>query len=337
MSIAEHTAAEPAAPNRTAKPRSTLVRRLGIDRLSGVYCLALLIVLFALLIPETFLTASTVRSIGANSAVTSLVALALIVPVACGLFDLSVAGILGVAAVLVLDLQQRGLGAGTAVLLTLLAGAVIGAINGFLVVKVGVDSFIATLGISSVLAAGAFAVTDGNQLVAKAPSTFVSLGQGTLLGLPRPVWYAVAIAAVLYYVTERTTAGRYMYAIGGNIEASRLVGIRVDRVRFASLVTSGVLGALAGVVLSAQLGASSADIGPAYLLPAFSAVLLGATQIKTNGRANVLGTLVAVVLLATGIFGLQLAGAPTFISSLFNGVALILAVSLSLRANRQRA
>ncbi len=337
MSIAEQTNAAPAPADAGAAPRRTLVRRLGIDRLSGVYCLGLLVVLFAILIPETFLTTSTVRSVGANSAVTSLVALALIVPVACGLFDLSVAGILGVAAVLVLDLQQRGVGATAAVILTLLAGAAIGAVNGFLVVKVGIDSFIATLGMSSVLAAAAFAVTDGNQLVAKAPSTFVSLGQGTLLGLPRPVWYAVAVAAVLYYVTERTTAGRYMYAIGGNREASRLVGIRVDRVRFASLVTSGLLGALAGIVLSSQLGASSADIGPPYLLPAFSAVLLGATQIKTNGRANVLGTLVAVVLLATGIFGLQLAGAPTFISSLFNGVALILAVSLALRANSRKA
>ncbi len=338
MSITtEPTAIDPGPRQTAVGSGSRLVRRLGIGRFSGIYVWALLIVLFAVLVPETFLTASTVRSIGANSAVTSLVALALIVPVACGLFDLSVAAILGIAAVLVLDLQARGLSAGIAVLLTLVAGAVIGAFNGFLVVKVGIDSFIATLGMSSVLAAGAFAVTNGNQLVAQVPSTFVTLGQGTLLGLPRPVWYAVAVAAVLYYVTERTTAGRYMYAIGGNIEASRLVGIRVDRVRFASLVTSGVLGALAGIVLAAQLGASSADIGPAYLLPAFSAVLLGATQIKGNGRANVLGTLVAVVLLATGIFGLQLAGAPIFISGLFNGVALILAVSLALRANRQAA
>jgi ribose transport system permease protein len=335
----EHIAPGPVA-SETLDPvsqdatRRSIVQLLAIDRLSGVYFGMLLIVLFGLWVPDTFLTSSTVRSIGASSAVTSIVALALIVPLACGLFDLSVAATVGVASVLSLQLQAEGLGLAPAVLVTLLAGAAIGVINGVLVVRVGINSFIATLGMSSVLAAAAFWITDGKQLVAAVPSSFVDLGQGTFLGLPNPVWYAVAIAAVLWYVTEWTTIGRYLYAIGGNSEAARLVGIRVDRVLFGSLVSSSSLAAVAGVVLSAQLGSSSADIGPAYLLPAFSAVLLGATQIKTNGRANVVGTLVAVVLLATGIFGLQLAGAPSFVSSLFNGVALIVAVALSLRANR---
>lgn len=335
----EHIAPGPVA-GETLDPvshdatRRSVVQLLAIDRLSGVYFGLLLIVLFGLWVPDTFLTSSTVRSIGASSAVTSIVALALIVPLACGLFDLSVAATVGVASVLSLQLQAEGLGLAPAVLVTLLAGAAIGVVNGVLVVRVGINSFIATLGMSSVLAAAAFWITDGKQLVAAVPSSFVDLGQGTFLGLPNPVWYALAIAAVLWYVTEWTTIGRYLYAIGGNSEAARLVGIRVDRVLFGSLVSSSALAAVAGVVLSAQLGSSSADIGPAYLLPAFSAVLLGATQIKTNGRANVIGTLVAVVLLATGIFGLQLAGAPSFVSSLFNGVALIVAVALSLRANR---
>lgn len=340
MTTYQHSAreADPDAGTAVDAPpaRAGLVHRLGLDRLSGIYCWVILLVLFSVWLPDTFPTSSTVRSIGSNSAVTSLVALALILPVACGLFDLSVGAVLGVAAVLVLQLQQGGMNPALAALLTLAAGVGIGSVNGFLVVKVGVSSFIATLGMSSVLAATAFAITNGNQLVAKTPSAFVNLGQGTLLGLPNPVWFAVAVAVVLVYVTEWTTVGRYMYAIGGNAEAARLVGIRVDLVQFGSLITSALLAAFAGIVLSAQLGAGSADVGPAYLLPAFSAVLLGATQIKTNGRANVLGTLVAVLLLATGIFGLQLAGAPSFISSLFNGVALILAVSLSLRANRRR-
>lgn len=316
--------------------RPSLYARLSPNRFSGVYCWVLLIVLFGFWVPETFITSTTVRSIGATSAVTSILALALIVPLACGVFDLSVAAILGVASVLTLYLQAEGMSTGLAIVVTLVAGAAIGAVNGYLVVGVGINSFIATLGMSSVLAALAFWITEGNQLVAPVASTFVKLGQGTILGLPTPVWYALAIAAVLVYVTEWTTVGRYMYAIGGNAEAARLVGIRVGRVQFGSLVTSALLASFAGIVLSAQLGSSSADVGPAYLLPAFSAVLLGATQIKTNGRANVLGTLVAVILLATGIYGLQLAGAPSFISSLFNGVALILAVSLSIRANRQK-
>lgn len=324
----------PGAPH-AAEHRASPLRYLALNRLSGVYAWVLLVVLFGIWVPETFLTSATIRTVGATSAVTALAAMGLIIPLAAGLFDLSVAANIGVAAVATLYLQAHGTSVAVSILAALAAGALIGAINGVLVVGVGVNSFIATLGMSSVLAALAFWVTGGNQLVAVTDSSFVKLGQGTLLGLPNPVWFAILVAVVLFYVTELTTIGRYLHGIGGNIEAARLVGIKVNRVLFGSLVSSGVLAAVAGIVLSAQLGSSAADIGPPYLLPAFSAVLLGATQIKTNGRVNVSGTLVAVILLATGIYGLQLAGAPSYVSSLFNGVALILAVSLSLRANRK--
>jgi ribose transport system permease protein len=314
--------------------RPTLVRHLALDRLSGLYAWGALIVAFAALIPETFLTTSTARSIGATSAVTLIAALALIVPLACGLFDLSVAATLGLASVMVLQMQSDGHGIALSIGAAVLTGSLVGAVNGLLIVKVGVSSFIATLGMSSVLAGAAFWVTDGIQVVGDATGGFVRIGQSAPLGVPFPMWCALGVGVALLYVMECTTLGRYLHAIGGNIDAARLVGIRVDRIQLGSLVTSGVLAAIAGTVLSSQLGSSSADIGPAYLLPAFSAVLLGATQISSKGRVNVGGTIVAVVLLATGIYGLQLAGAPSFISSLFNGAALIVAVSLSLRARR---
>jgi ribose transport system permease protein len=312
-------------------------RLLALDRLSGVYVWAALFAAFAVALPDTFLTTTTFRALSANQAVTALAALALILPMAAGLFDLSVAAVLGVCVVLPLQLQAQGSGVLLSVVATLAVGALVGALNGVLVVGLRISSFIATLGMSSVLAALAYWITDGGQLVAGEESRgFVALGQGTLLGIAYPVWYAAAVAVILLYVTEATTVGRYLHAIGGNREAARLAGIRVDAVSFGALVASGLLAALAGVVLAAQLGSGSADIGAPYLLPAFSTVLLGATQVRTHGRVNVLGTLVAVVLLATGIYGLQLAGAPAFISSLFNGCALILAVALAVRAGRAR-
>ena len=105
--------------------------------------------------------------------------------------------------------------------------------------------------------------------------------------------------------------------------------------RWYSLVASGTISGFAGVLLLSQLGNASYDVGQPYLLPAFSAALLGATQIKANGRVNVFGTLVAIVLLATGIYGLQLVGAPGFVSDLFNGAALILSVTLAVQASRR--
>lgn len=330
----DDTAATDGAAARGGLRHARLGNRLALDRFSGVYAWVALVVLFALWVPETFLTTATARSIGASSAVTLLAALALIVPLACGLYDLSVAATLGLTSVLALQVQIDGHGPVVAVAGCLVAGALVGTVNGFLVVRLGVSSFIATLGMSSVLAGVAFWVTDGVQVVGDPTSAFVRVGQSDPLGVPFPVWAGLGVALVLAYVTELTTLGRYLYAIGGNIDASRLAGIRVDRVQFGSLVTSGVLAGVAGVVLAAQLGATSADVGPAYLLPAFSAVLLGATQIKSNGRVNVGGTIVAVVLLSTGIYGLQLAGAESYISNLFNGAALIVAVSLSVRARK---
>jgi ribose transport system permease protein len=316
--------------------RSKVVKYLALNRLSGVYGWLALFILFSIWEPSTFLTSATATSIGSNQAVNAILAMALILPLAAGLFDLSIAATLGMASCLALYLQVHGVDPFLTIVACLAAGTVVGAINGLIVVRLGVSSFIATLGMSSVLAAVSYMITNGNELVAgPGAQSFVNLGQGSLLTVPDPVWYAVIVALVVLYITEWTTAGRYAYSVGGNLEASRLVGIRVSRIMFGSLISAGFLAALAGTILAAQLGSATYDIGPAYLLPAFSAVLLGATQIKINGRANVLGTLVAVILLATGIYGLTLAGAPSWVPDMFNGVALIVAVSLAVRANRR--
>ena len=323
----------PAAHQRTWW--SSLVVYSGLNRLSGVYAWIGLFVLFAIWEPSTFLTSTTANSIGSNQAVSAILAIALILPLAAGLFDLSIAANFGLTCCLALYLQVHGWGTVETIVACLAAGAIVGSVNGMIVVGLGVSSFIATLGTSSILAAASYMITNGNELVAGPKSNgFVSLGQGKFLTIPDPVWYAIVVAIIVYYVTEWTAIGRYTYATGGNPEASKLVGIRVGRIQFSTLLASGLLGGLGGVILAAQLGSATYDVGPAYLLPAFSAALLGATQIKTNGRANVLGTLVAVILLATGIYGLSLAGAPTWVPDLFDGVALIIAVALSVRANR---
>lgn len=317
--------------------RPTALRYLSPTRLSGIYTLALLIAIFGVWTPATFLTATTARTVGANQAPTAILALALIPSLAAGAYDLSIAANMGVAAVLSLWLQTQNWNIGLIIIIVVLSGAVTGAINAFLVVRLGLSSFIATLAMSSVLAAVAYWITGGNELVVGSQSRILAFGDGSVLGFPDPVLIAIAIALVLFYVTEMTAIGRYLYATGDNSEASRLAGVQVNKVVSGSLVSSGALASVAGIVLAAQFGAGAPDTGPPYLLPAFSAVLLGATQIKTNGRVNVFGTLVAVVLLATGIYGLQLVGAPSFIGDLFNGVALVLAVTLALRASRRKS
>ncbi len=330
------TPAAPADPPDPA-PRPRHHRRrpsLALDRFSGLYVLLLLVVAFSIWMPDTFATTRTLRSVADEQAITAIVSLALVVPLAAGVFDLSVAALLGFSVCVVAWLQSHGCPAALSVLVALATGAFIGAVNGFVVIRLKVNSFIATLGMSSILAAAAYYITDGQPIVSGISETYQSFARNDLFGVPLPVCYLITIALVLWLLLEYTPLGRLFYATGGNPQAARLAGVRVDRMTFYSLVMSGFLAALAAVILTAKLGTGSAEVGPPYLLPAFSAAFLGATQIKA-GRVNVFGTLVAVYLLAVGVKGLQLRGAPVYVDDLFNGTALIIAVALAARSTRR--
>jgi ribose transport system permease protein len=307
---------------------------LGLDRFSGLYVWVALVAVFGLWMPDLFLTADNARVVAGDQAITAMLALALVVPLAAGVFDLSIAAVLGFSSVVVAWCQAQGLSPLLGALLAVLVGAAVGAVNGLVVVRLRVDSFIATLAMSSVLAAGAYWVTGGQQIVEGISPDFVAFGSGDVLGVPAPVYYMLALALLLWVFLEYRPGGRYLYAVGGNPQAARLAGLRVDRVVFGSLVAAGTIAGFAGVILTAKLGTGNPTSGPPYLLPAFSAVFLGATQIKA-GRVNVAGTLIAIYLLATGVKGLQLAGAPVYLNDLFNGLALILAVALAARSRRR--
>lgn len=319
------------APGPTAPPRRKITTILGLDRFSGLYVWAALILIFSLWVPSLFDTANNARIIAGSQAITAMVAMGLIVPVACGAFDLSIAGTLGVSVCTVIWFQANHHGWGLGILVALLIGVAVGLVNSFIVVKLHVDSFIGTLGMSSILLALTEWITGGGQIANGVSASFTAIGQTQVWGLPLPVFYMAGLAIILWWLLEYTPVGRYLYGIGGNPQAARLAGIRVGRITTGAFVLSGLVAAFSGVVLAAELGSASPDVGGPYLLPAFSAVFLGATQVFP-GRVNVPGTLIAIFLLATGVKGLQLAGAPGYINDLFNGAALIIAVALAARA-----
>ena len=310
----------------------------GFDKYSGLYVWALLILIFSLWIPDLFLQGSTFKQVLSFQTISAIVALGLILPVAAGAFDLTIAGTLTVSVCWTAWALSNHYGVVIACGGALLIGAVIGLVNSLVVVKLKVNSFIGTLGMSSVLVAIAYMITDSQQIVLSTQgyAPFFEFAREEIFGLPRSVYYAAVLAVIFWWVLEYTPFGRYLYAIGGNPIAARLAGVRVGRITTMAFVISGLTAAFGGIVYLSTIGTATPDSGSGYLLPVFSAVFLGATQIRP-GRVNVLGTLVAIFLLATGVTGLQLGGAPGYVTELFNGVALIVAVALAARTATRRS
>ncbi len=320
--------------SRVSQRLRLAIGRIRLARYSGVLLLIGFIVFFSVRLPNTFPTQATVTSIAGDQSITLVLALGLLVALAVGQFDLSAAQNLGMSAVVCSKLMTSGhLSPGLAVLMTLLVGLFIGLANAVLVVVIGVESLIATLGMSSVL----LALTElfsNYQFVGPVPNGFQDFANKEVFGFPVVAGYALVLSLVVWYVLEHTPVGRRAFAVGANPDASRLAGVRTGRYVAGSLVATSLLAAIAGVLVSAKIGSVAPTLGPAYLLPSFAACFLATTQIKP-GRFNVWGTVVALVLLATGVKGLQLMGANLWVTDMFNGLALTAAVSAAVLSNKR--
>ena len=316
---------------------SRAIAKLRLDRYSGLYLAAILIVVFSLLLPDTFATPDNARVIAGSAAIGGILTLAVAVSMAAGTFDISLAANMTFSVCFLGKLLTSGLAWPLAVVLTVLVGAGIGGVNAFIITGLGVEPIIATLGMSSVLAALAMWVADGQTvLLDQVGPAFTNAGSAMIGTIPITVFYLAIVAALLWYMLQHTPFGRYIYAIGSNKQAAKLAGIKVKRVQATSLMITGSLAALAGVILSMQLGAASFGAGAPYLLPAFAATFLGSTQILP-GRFNVLGTVVALYLLAIAVKGLQLQFPELpWIKDMVEGIVLLVAVSVTARAIRNR-
>ncbi|HVT00510.1 MAG TPA: ABC transporter permease [Solirubrobacterales bacterium] len=306
----------------------------GVRNASLLFIWAGLIILFGILEPHTFLSMNTARTIMGEQAVTAIMALALVGPIAARQFDLSISGAFGIAVIVVASLMAKmNVSPAFAIALTLLAGILIGVFNSYVVGVLKVNSFIATLGSGSILVAMQQWIS-GGEVITQIPKGFTSLGRGTLFTIPMPFFYMLVIAGLVWYLLEYRQTGRYLYAAGSNADAARLAGVRVGRLTAIGLVISAGIATIAGIIFLMRIGSTSLNAGAPYLLPAFAAVFLGATQFK-EGNVNVPGTLVAVYVLATGVKGVQLLGAQFWMDEVINGAVLIIAVALAVRSGRQ--
>lgn len=308
---------------------------LQLSRFSGVYLWIATIVFFALTVPETFLTGTTAKGILGDQAITAIVSLGVLVALNAGMFDLSIGQNLGFSAILVGWLTVKaGVNPALAVVITVGVGALIGAANAVLVVRVGIDSFIATLGTSSILLA-LTQIVSGQQFIGPVPTGLQSFTNWQLLGVSAYIFYALVLALICWVALEHTAAGRRSAATGANREAARLVGIATARHQVITLVVCACLASIGGVVVAGKTGSVSPTVGPEYILPCFAACFLSATQFKP-GRFNVWGMVLALLLLGTGSAGLRLLGGQGWVANMFTGVALIVAVGFAVVSQRRR-
>jgi ribose transport system permease protein len=313
-----------AGPRLVARSRAnkaiSIAERLGIF---GAWIVV--IIIFGIIEPSTFLTMATVRNILGSNAVLVILGLGLIPPLTAGEYDLSIASILALSSVTTAVLNVNdGMPIVVAAIIGIAVGVLTGLVNGTIMVYFGIESLIVTLGMSTVL--GGLVLWMTNALTISGVSTgLVNAADHTIGGIPLVFVYALVLTIALWYVMRYLPVGRRLLFVGRGREVARLSGVRVDRVRLGVMVAAGLLAGVAGVLYTGVSGSANATAGATLLLPAFAAVFLGSTTI-TPGRFNAWGTIVAVYFLATGTTGLELLGVSAWVEQLFYGAALIGAV-----------
>lgn len=326
------TAASPAPAVVSSRPRyADLLHQWGL-----LLVLLAAIAFFSIRLPDTFLQWSTFHDMIAGQAPNLVLALACVLVLVVGEFDLSLGATFGISQYVGLHVMiTNGVPVMAAVILAVLLGALIALVNIALVVGAKINSFIATIGVQTALIGLTTLVSNGNQpIFAGAPESFTAIGNTQVLSIPLSVWIALVLAGLLWIVLDYTSFGRTMRATGANRVAARLSGLRTTRALVIAFLVAGVLAALAGLLDASRTGTSDSTSGPMYLLPAYAAAFLGATGSKAS-TYSVPGTIVAILLVAVGVTGLQLMGAASWVTNFFNGMVLLTAVLLSQLARKR--
>jgi ribose transport system permease protein len=285
----------------------------------------LLLAAFSLTSPY-FLTVSNLSNIGTNMAFIGLMAAAGTPLIIGGGLDLSVAAVAGLAGVIVALLYANGINVWVGSFAALVVGCGVGVINGFIVTRLRLNPLIATLGTMSIFSGISMVMTGGLSKPLLVPA-FNWLGSGRLFGIPFPVILMLVVFVLLWLVLSKTPFGRYVYATGGNPEASSLLGVPVERTQLVLYILSGLSGAAAGIILVAMLGAAAPNAAGQHLLTIIAAIILGGTSLF-GGRGSVWGTLIAVLILGTLNNGLTLMNVSSFWQDVTRGVVLLMAVGL---------
>jgi len=335
MMVQAGTAAKDAPPLRKSSWKRTAL--IWLSRYGTIVGLLLMVVFFSANAPGIFLSRANFLNILSQASLTAIIASGLTYTLVVGEFDLSIGYVASFVGLIVTGLMAyQGFPISLSIVCALLLGAAIGAFNGVLVTKVRINAVISTLGVGTMLTGIGFTYSSF-PIATGIPRPFTDIALGRLVfGLPNPVIIMVIVLIVLWVILNKTDVGQKMQAVGSNLEAARLSGIRVDRIKIFAFATAGFCAALTGTLLSSLLGSGTLAAADGYLLDAFAAVFLGSATLR-EGEFHISGTLIGVLILAVGFNGLSIFGAPTHFQPIFKGAILVLAVGMSALARRYAA
>ncbi|WP_448071074.1 ABC transporter permease [Georgenia yuyongxinii] len=331
-------------PETRSKPAS---RRPTAREIFRKYAIAFIligfVILLSLLTDGNFLHFQNLKNVAVQVAPIGILALGMMFAIITKGIDLSVGATVALAAVVASSLAQISSGSTAmfpglvmpvfvAVVVGLLVGSATGAVNGFLVAKFRIAPFIATLGMMTAARGIALIYTDGRPVSGLAPG-FNVLGQGSLIGVPIPIWLFGLITVITWVVLNRTRFGRHVYAIGGNDQAARVSGINIARVQFKIYTIIGLFAGLAGMILAARIGSGNPQLGTSMELDAITATVIGGTSFN-GGVGTVWGTVVGALIIGVINNGLDLMNVSPFMQMVIKGAIIVIAIILDERKNR---
>lgn len=295
-----------------------------VQDLGALIALLLLVIGISIISPE-FRTGSNFLSLLRQSSINGLIAFGMTCVILTDAIDLS-GSVLALSTVLCAGMISSGVPAGAAMLLALLIGTALGAVSGLLVTKGRLQAFIATL-ITMTVYRGATMIFTGGKPISNLGDSFVLklVGRGNLFGIPIPVILLVLIFIGFYFLLNKTTFGRAVYATGSNWKCAKLAGININKTKIIVYAISGFMSALAGLILLSRLGSAQPTLGAGYELDAIAAVALGGTSMS-GGRGKIYGTLIGVLIIAVLNNGLNILGVSSYYQDVIKGFVILIAV-----------
>jgi len=303
-------------------------KKLILNKVSdfGVLIALILLVIGLSIASPHFRTIDNFMSLLRQSSINGFIAFGMTCVILTGCIDLSVGSILALTTAFCAALIKGGMPVGIAMLLVLIVGTVLGLVNGFMVTKGRLQPFIATMITMTVFRGFTLIFTGGKPISSLGDSAFLKFfGKGSILGVPFPVILFILVFLIFFFMLEKTTFGRKIYATGSNANSAKLAGVNIDKTKIIVYGISGCMAALSGLILLSRLGSSQPTLGDGYELDAIAAVALGGTSMN-GGRGRVWGTMIGILIIAVLNNGLNILGVSSYWQSVVKGVVILVAV-----------